>query len=427
MTIGARGWGDAAAGGDGVADAATGTAAWPGGAQSGGGTKALLGSPERTGDGGVTTEAGVATRLAGWAAAMMTGVDGDDEAAGAAADATTGAADWPGGAQPGGGTKALLGSPERTGGSADVGIARSADTAITAGKGVAIGAGIAVWPDGAQPGGGTNALLGSEGRAGSASEIAGAATGGAAIVVTTGGGGTIDVGTGAADATTGSTVRPGGAQPGGGTNALLGSPWGTGTTTGSGVAAGTVGGTTGGGSAAGALEIGATEIGAADGAAPAGGPPAGGSTGALLLVSFSAAVRAWRCSRALASRSTASFSAASFCAFWPPRPATMEPTCGPVRVSSTGAMLESYWRPVFAEGKLVPAATWASAPGRAFALCTGALLPNIPQPDRIANADTPTKPNHRPRPPIMSCSRCIVVTCLKPGSHTVSSGSREEI
>ncbi len=285
-------------------------------------------------------------------------------------------------------------------------------------------------PGGVQPGGGVNALFGSEGTAGAAAEITGAATGGAAIVVTTGGG-AVDVGTGAADATTGSMVRPGGAQPTGGTNALFGSPWGIGTATGSGGGAGAGaaagGATAAAGSATGALEIGATAAGDGDSAALAVRPLEGGSTGALLLASFSAAARAWRCSRALASRSIASFSAASFCAFWPPRPATMEPTCGPVRVSSTGAMPESYCRPVLAEGRLAPAATWASAPGRAFALGTGALLPNIPQPDRIANADTPTKPNHRPRPPIMSCSRCIVVTCLKPGSQTVSSGSREEI
>ena len=387
----------------------------------------MFGSPERTGGG-----------TAASADATITVGEGCVIGAGAAA--------WLGGVQSGGGTKALLGLPEDIGAVATVTACGAGGGATTgsgalatvvvgtkAGAGVTDSGGVVgACPGGVQPGGGMNALLGSEGTAGAAAEITGAVTGAAAIVVTTGaGGGAVDVGTGAADATTGSMVRPGGAQPTGGTNALFGSPWGIGTATGSGVAAdaaaAAAGAITAVGSATGALEIGATAAGAGDSAALAVRPLEGGSAGALLFASLSAAARAGRCSRALASRSIASFSAASFCAFWPPRPATMEPTCGPVRVSSTGAMPESYWRPVLAEGRLAPAATWASAPGRAFALGTGALLPNIPQPDRIANADTPTKPNHRPRPPIMSCSRCIVVTCLKPGSHTVSSGSREEI
>jgi hypothetical protein len=56
-----------------------------------------------------------------------------------------------------------------------------------------------------------------------------------------------------------------------------------------------------------------------------------------------ATARAWRSSRALASRSAASFSTASFWAFCPPLPATIEPICGvAVRVSSTGAIPASY-------------------------------------------------------------------------------------
>lgn len=292
---------------------------------------------------------------------------------------------------------------------------------------------VAAWLGGVQPAGGTNSLLGSEARVGAASAITGAGTGagGSAVAVVTGAGGGANgaaagVATGVADATLGGAGWPGGAQPGGGMNALLGSAGGAGGAggaTGSGTIAG-VGAAAGGvaaGSETGALVIGATGAGAGpgDGSAAAGGAPLGGSAGILLLASFSAAVRAWRCSRALASRSAASFSIASFWAFWPPRPATMEPICGTVRVSSTGAIPASYWRPEPAEGKLALAATEASAPGRAFALGAGALSPNIPQPDRSANADTPTKPNHRPRPPIMSCSRCIVVTRLKPGSHTI--------
>ena len=46
-----------------------------------------------------------------------------------------------------------------------------------------------------------------------------------------------------------------------------------------------------------------------------GGAPAGASAGILALASFSAAVRACRCSRDFASRSAASFSTASFWAF----------------------------------------------------------------------------------------------------------------
>ncbi len=405
---------------------------------------------------------------------MTGGVTGVDTAGSADTVLTTGsdgvAAVPPGGAHPGGGTKALSGSAERTGATATVadcgaGVGTTGSAAATAtgiGDGVSIGPGEAdavtvgaAWPGGAQPGGGTNALLGSAARTGVASgtigagvatigvgvATIGAGAGGSAVVVTTaiGGGATgvvTGVATGAADATLGAGGWPGGAQPGGGMNALLGSAGGaggaggaagSGTTTGAGVAAGGVAT----GSATGALVIGAT--GAGSGAGPAGGSPAilgvplAPSGGALLLASFSAAVRAWRCSRALASRASASFSMASFCAFWPPLAATMEPICGPVRVSSTAAMPASYWRPELLEGRLALAVTEASAPGRALALCTGVLSPNIPQPDRSANADTPTRPNHRPRPPIVCCSLCIAVTRLKPDSLMVFSGSREEI
>ena len=390
---------------------------------------------------------------------MVTGGGGEVDTAGSADAvlATGGGAVVPlGGVHPGGGTKALSGSPERAGAAATVmicGAGATGSAVVTAvgadwGAGVDIGAGEADvttvgagWPGGAHPGGGTNALLGSAARAGTASATIGAGdgtgvatigvgAGGSAIVVTTGAG----VVTGAADAMLGAAGWPGGAQPGGGINALLGSAGGAGGAggaTGSGTiaGAGAVAGGVAAGSATGALVIGATGTGAGPGggSAATGGVPLGASAGALLLASFSAAARAWRCSRALASRSSASFSMASFWAFWPPLPATMEPICGPVRVSSTGAIPASYWRPEFAEGRLELAATDASAPGRAFALGAGALPPNIPQPDRSANADTPTRPYHRPRPPIVCCSLCIVVTCLKPDSLIVFSGSREEI
>lgn len=343
---------------------------------------------------------------------------------------------------------------------AGVGVAGSAAVTAT-GTGAGIGAGEAdamtvgaAWPGGAQPGGGTKALLGSAARGGATSATIGAgvatmgvgvatigagADGSAIVVTTAAGGGATGIVTGATDATLGAAGWPGGAQPGGGMNALLGSAGGAGAAggaTGSGTIAGTIAGAgaAAGGVAAGSATGGGGTATTGAGAGPdAGSPAIGGvpflepSGGALLLASFSAAVRAWRCSRAFASRSSASFSMASFWAFWPPLPATMEPTCGPVRVSSTGAMPASYWRPELAEGRLELAVTEASAPGRAFALGTGALPPNIPQPDRSANADTPTKPNHRPRPPIVCCSLCIVVTRLKPDSLIVSGGSREEI
>ena len=145
---------------------------------------------------------------------------------------------------------------------------------------------------------------------------------------------------------------------------------------------------------------------------PAGVVRGGGGVGAsLALASRSAASRASRSSRALASRSAASFSAASFWAFWPPLAATIEPICG-ARVSSVAAMPGSYWRPGLAEGSAPVAATWLSAPGRAFWLVEGEPS-NQPQPDRRAREDTPSRPSQRRPVPIMSCCRRIVVTRSK--------------
>src|SRR6185369_15654850 len=71
-----------------------------------------------------------------------------------------------------------------------------------------------------------------------------------------------------------------------------------------------------------------------------------------------------RASRPWASRLAASWAAASSCAFWPPLPVTIEPSCPPPRVSSTGAIPASYWRPVPALVSPALAGTWRSAPGR---------------------------------------------------------------
>ncbi len=88
------GTGVGAVAGAGAAVATAGAAVWDGGIQPGGGTKALSGSPRRAGDGDVTT-AGVGTRLAGWADAKTTGaaVTGETDGVGvSAAEAATGAA-----------------------------------------------------------------------------------------------------------------------------------------------------------------------------------------------------------------------------------------------------------------------------------------------------------------------------------------------
>jgi hypothetical protein len=99
----------------------------------------------------------------------------------------------------------------------------------------------------------------------------------------------------------------------------------------------------------------------------------------------------------LASRSADRFSASSRCAFWPPRAATIDPICGVApRVSSAAAMPCSYCRPGLADGKAPLAATWRSAPGRAFWLLLGEPPPNQSQPTSRAKVDTPSRPSQRP-------------------------------
>ena len=91
-----------------------------------------------------------------------------------------------------------------TDGSVEIGAAGSADAVLVSGRGV----GAAVSLGGAHPGGGTKALLGSPERTGATATVmdcgAGVgAAGSAAVVVTgTGAGVEIGVGTGEADATT---------------------------------------------------------------------------------------------------------------------------------------------------------------------------------------------------------------------------------
>lgn len=243
---------------------------------------------------------------------------------------------------------------------------------------------------------------------------------------------------------------PGGCQPGGGTNALLGSdgPVDTAvaTTTGATSAIGAAACAGGGsgcacGAGAGADSTGGEVPGAPNavgvpvlpGSAAAGRPGIPGTAevrvsgfGSFALASFSAASRATRASRALASRSAASFSAASLCAFWPPLAATIDPICGVVpRVSSVAAMPCSYCRPGLAEGNAPDAATWRSAPGRALPPVAGAPPPNQPQPASSAKVDTPSRPSHRPSP-IMSFDLGIAVyPCSNPQPPMMCSGGRE--
>src|SRR5829696_4719103 len=147
---------------------------------------------------------------------------------------TGGDTEDPGGAQPGGGTKALLGSAVRVG-AAGAGIGAGGDV------GVAIGAGA---------GGGGDTIV-----------VTGGAGGGA--------GGTAGV---ASAAATVGALCPGGTQPGGGTNALLRSTGRAGVATGGG--AGAVG-ATGGGAAATGAGGGAAGVGGGVAATGAGGGAAG--------------------------------------------------------------------------------------------------------------------------------------------------------
>ena len=241
-------------------------------------------------------------------------------------------ASCPGGVQPGGGTKARLGSAGRTLASGVAVEALGTGGAIVATSVTTVGAamdncgaggvvtGSAAAAGGIQPGGGTKARLGSAGRGEAAVIVTVVDAGGSVGVSATGAdatAGTIDTGTFVgAEATRGAGGVPGGAQPGGGMNALLGSAGGAGGVAGSGRACGVgAAGGTGSGSATGAAGAGAAGASSAGGVLTVGGAPAGASAGILALASFSAAVRACRCSRDFASRSAASFSTASFWAF----------------------------------------------------------------------------------------------------------------
>jgi hypothetical protein len=118
------------------------------------------------------------------------------------------------GIQPGGGTNALSGSAERV--DAAIGADGGADVA-TAWFGA--GADATAWPGGIQPGGGANALLGSAERVAGTTGAGGGAVAWLGVGIIEGA--CAGAGAGAAAATP--TAWPGGVQPAGGTNALLGS------------------------------------------------------------------------------------------------------------------------------------------------------------------------------------------------------------
>ena len=325
-----------------------------------------------------------------------------------------------GGAQPGGGSKALFGSTLRKGAGAGAG----GGAAAGAGSGAGAGAGA---------GGGGAAATG-----------AGAVLPGATLA-------DVKVARVSAEATAG-VAPPGGAQRDGDAEAAAGAPSDGGSDvrdgaggSGAGAAGASAGGGTGvdvtgaGGGAAvtgGVGVAGGVAVGAAPGAAlgvvlvesalpssaaagrpgrPLGAGFAGGDffsfSLSLAFASRSAASRFSRASRSLASRSAASLSAASFWAFWPPLAATIEPTRG-VRVSSVAANPGSYWRPGLADGSAPVPATLRSAPGRVFWLLKSLPPPNQPQPDSRTRADTPSRLRQRRKLPILSCSRRIVLPAV---------------
>jgi len=240
----------------------------------------------------------------------------------------------------------------------------------------------ALRPGGTQPGGGSKALFGSDGLAGAAATAIGAddsVTGGVAVVVTGGVAGVVTGGDGGGAAAALST--------GGGTAVVV-------TAAGGGTAAGVTA--------------------AADAGAEAGEVAAGGGGAAACAAASEAlrsAARRSASARALASRAALSLAIASCCAFWPPLPATTEPICGPLRVSSTGATPESYCRPELADGNPLATTAW-SAPGRTCLLLTGVLPSNQSQLVRLASSamvETPRSRLPRRPPPIMSRYPRIVV------------------
>lgn len=230
-------------------------------------------------------------------------------------------------------------------------------------------------------------------------------------------------------AVTTGALRPGGTQPGGGSKALFGSAGlagATATATGGSatgvaivVAVALTGGDDGdgdGGAAAAAVSAGggaavvitAACVTAAEEAGAEARDDAAGGGGAAACAAASAALRSAErrsaSARDLASRTALSLANASCWAFWPPLPATIDPICGPLRVSSTGATLESYCRPELADGNPLATTAW-SAPGRICLLLTGVLPSNQSQLVRLASSamvETPRSRLPRRPPPIMS-------------------------
>ena len=272
----------------------------------------------------------------------------------------------PGGVQPGGGSNALFGSTRRD----SAGVA-----ATTTGAGDGVEAAVSV-------GGGKSvvdvATVDVAGAGGGAAIVAGGATvaggrgakaAGCAVATVVNGGAAL-VSTGA--------VWPGGTHPGGGSNALFGSTGRTGaaaTVTGAGGVAACAGGGAAALSVGGAMAVAVTGAG---GGAAAGaeavedaGEDVPGEEADRLAVPATWASSALRCAswrsvsaRAFRSVSRCALASSSSCAFCPPLPATTDPICVPPRVSSIGATLVSYWRPVPAGGRLADTATDCSAPGR---------------------------------------------------------------
>ena len=217
------------------------------------------------------------------------------------------------------------------------------------------------WPGGAQPGGGSKALLGSTGRAGAA--VTTTAAGAGADVVSGG----VEIGAGGGAGGVGAVATD---SVGGGMGVAV-----TGAGCGAAATAGSAAATTG----------------------DAGGLAAAASASAALRAASTRSLSA----RALRSVSRAAFAISSCCAFCPPLAPTTEPICVVPRVSSTATMPESYWRPAPADGRLADTATERSAPARTCWLLTGLLPSNQSQPASSAAAETPSSRLAR-RPPIMS-------------------------
>jgi hypothetical protein len=131
----------------------------------------------------------------------------------------------------------------------------------------------------------------------------------------------------------------------------------------------------------------------------------GGGTGSSALALAAA-------SRALLSRSAASFAAASSCFFCPPLSGMTEPM-GAALDSSMGRISPSYWRPLL-EACKPPAGTLRSAPARAGVAFIVGVESNQPQlTTSEVSAVVPSTPQRR-LPPIPPNCALILVTRSNP-------------